>query len=903
MNSPASTHLGDSSSAQPRAKRSLPPILIDMRAKARVVLKIERLWNAFRLPLALLGLWGVLSLFRIPQRLPDVLHGLLEGGLIFFVAHRAYRYVQSASPITERQTDQKLEADSNLAHQPLSALADRPAENGPSSRHQREIWSLHRARVLAGLDGLRVRGPRLFPTLRSRLEAGGFLALAVGALVFAGPHVMSRLHAGLLPGTDDDAVPLPHFQAWIDQPGWASGAPVFLTAGETKLPPIAQGAQLHVIVSGSKGAPVLHGVTPLSLHALSKTSWEETASLTHSATITLYERGRLLARWPVKIVPDVAPKTAWTGKPGPQKNGWRTVFPGEAAQETGLKSVSVILTWPVGSPHPTRILHVALPLQGHPRSTKQTTELDLSENILAGLTVEGRIEAKSLSGLTGLSAPATFKLGSRQFSDPLARGLLFLRQRLALGEETPREAERDLDLLAALPLPDSLRVPLGVLVPRLDSARRDEKKLAGVLADLWFLALYAEDYTTLGPQVAALMAQLRAAQREAQLQIEAMKDRHPVPLKMQTSLHKALDEMKTALDRRMSLMMRQASQTGLVMPMPQGKNAPWNKLGSTIQTEALDNRTSAALEHLAELAEMAEQMRQAGAPDLQALSRQMKGQAEVRAQRAALQDLIKRETTLLDHAQVRLGVIDRKAAAKQPKDITQMSTSDLLRQLGITPPPGMERPSPAPTLDLDTLRQQADGRQKDHAVQRALQTLDRILQARGKELTGKKTESLAKADHDMEAALTALAQRDDTQAAAAEEKVLKDLAQARSEMRRNQKAAQGKNHGRLGFIPPPGQANSDSDGQGNSNAEQEPAEDGQDMDDDNDTPEQTNRDPLGRKLDDSPESDAHIPDHPDSRARAIEKELRKRASDRTRSQGELDYLNRLLAPYRQTPTP
>ncbi|QDH15732.1 DUF4175 family protein [Oecophyllibacter saccharovorans] len=879
----------------------LPLRLRLSRRRARRVLTIERLWRALRLPLVLLLAWGLLGLVRLPQSLPDLLHSILEGTLLFGVFYLAYRRLHACQPLTEREIDQRIEHDSALANQPLSTLTDQAATSGPvPGATQRAIWAQHRARTLLALRNLKVRGPYLFPDWGSRLGLLACLLLVTGGVFHAAPHTFSRLRAALLPGTDDDTVPLPHVQAWIDLPGWARGAPIFLSESGGPKAPLPQGARLHVVVSGSTGWPILRGTGAPTLRALSPTSWEATAPLMRSGTVTLTVRGRQLARWPLKVLPDLPPQVTWTARP--KAEGWRTAFAWQAAQPSGLKSVTVVLSWPPGRAHPRQVSRLSLPFKGHPQTEKTVSVIDTSENILAGLKVEGRLEATSLSGQTAVSAPVVFRLGSRSFSDPLARALIETRQRLGLRDETLHEAEQDLSLLAALPLPASLQLPLATLLVHLQTTRRKDGSLQPILADLWYLALYAEDRATLGPQMAALMARLRAEQRAAELALRSMAGHQPVPLDQQTALHEDLAGMETALDHRMALMRQLAGQNGLLIPMPQGKGTPWHRLAGKIQTEALDGQTEAALMHLAEMSEMAEQMRQAGTPDLQELARQMQARAEARLQRRALQDLIRRETALLNHGQARLAVVQHKNdVVAQSRDISQMSTAELLRQLGMQPPAELEAQAPAPevTLDPATEQQQAQQRQEDHATQKALQTLDRILENRGKTLTGKQTQGLLKADQDMQTALQALARRDDPQAVSAEEKVLQDLSQARNQMRQNQKAAQGKSQGRLGFIPPQGQARPQSQDQGGQGEEQDPDEDGQDPDDDSDTPaSQANRDPLGRKLDNSPESDAHIPDRHDDAAQAIEKELRRRASDRTRPQSELDYLNRLLAPFR-----
>ncbi len=90
-----------------------------------------------------------------------------------------------------------------------------------------------------------------------------------------------------------------------------------------------------------------------------------------------------------------------------------------------------------------------------------------------------------------------------------------------------------------------------------------------------------------------------------------------------------------------------------------------------------------------------------------------------------------------------------------------------------------------------------------------------------------------------------------------------------------------------------GAATAGKDGAGNEPGDQDPGE----------QEEPGGRDPLGRHLaaghsgmDDGDET--HLPDQAaPARSREIEQELRRRDSDRTRPQPELDYLDRLLKPF------
>ncbi|MXV36244.1 MULTISPECIES: DUF4175 family protein [unclassified Saccharibacter] len=900
--------------------------LAALRRKAHRVLRLEQLWSELRWPLLLLIIWVGTSLLHIPQSLPDSLHALLEGGVLVVILYILHRRIQGLPPLTPQRVDARIESDSALPFQPLSTLGDKPVGAAHNDHHQL-IWAHHQSRALDASQELRVHWPRFFATYRSKSIAALILLALGGTFYISNPHCLSRLRAGFLPGTDDDSIALPHVQAWVDSPTYAPSAPLFL--GQDAHPSknqLAAGAMLHVVITDSNGPPVLHGASVQRLQKLSSQSWQLEASLQHSGIVSLHVRGRTLSRWQFSITEDHPPQLSWIGKPGAQNNGWQTRFPWKAEQSYGLRSLEVELSL---SPrqhnklHKQKSIRVPLPLDGTPKHAESQTTLDLSDSPFAGMKVQGTLHARSLSGLEGTSPTVTFTLGARHFTDPLARALVTLRQQIALGSEDIFDGQRDLALLTALPAPRDVQVPLTVI----NTLFQTHASLPSLEEQLWFLALYVEDRAQNGLVMAASMAEVRAAQQDAQQQITAMGAAHPPTEEQQQELHKRLKRVETALTDHMQLMIQKANQSGIVMPLPNGKNAPWTRLSKHIERDTRHNKTARASARLREMVEMAEQIRQANMGDMQSLAQQMAARAEATAQKAALSNLIKRETQLLNQTQARLAIIHQKIAAMQEtNDVGQMSTSDLLRQLGMagnsnTPPSSSSED--AAQLDDATHQRFAQERQNNHGVQYALRVLDDILAKRGKDLTGKENKSLNKASTDMGTVLQELAQRHDDNAAVAERKVLEDLSQARDEMKKNQSSSQKNHQGRLGFIPPPqpnqgqGQDQGQSDeqeggSQGSGSLQQGQEDQDQDLDDqsdddsdnsqgDEDKSEKKNHDPLGRKMPNGPETDAHIPDHDQDRTRAIQRELERRAADRTRPQSELDYLNRLLAPLRQTP--
>ncbi|MBS1027471.1 DUF4175 domain-containing protein [Gluconobacter albidus] len=876
-----------------------------LRRRAQRVLWWERAWEPLRWPLLLVAFYGLACLARIPQSLPDWLHALLEIGVLGAALWLTVTGLRRVAPVGIPAADRRIEHDSRLARQPLLSLTDRPAFAG--NGEQSAIWARHVERVTASLGTLRVGLPHPKTSLQDRIGLIAVPLALIGAALLASTHTPSRLYAGLVPGVDDDSVPLPTLQAWIDRPSYAPGAPIFLSStGRTTLD-VPQGSILNATITGAHGKPALSGIASPAQSRLDAGSWNSHGTLQQSGTVRIVVRGRTLGAWRVTVEPDLPPTVTWDGKPGPQKDDWRTGLPWHIHQTYGVESLEAEIHLPGLSRG--RILRVPIPLDGHPKDAKGIATPDLSSDPFAGMDVEGRLHAKSVSGRESRSDPVKFQIGARKFTDPLARALVALRRRLMLGQERASKASDELALLTQTTDERAILAALGLEIASLrkDAPQGSADRVPG---DLWALALYLDDLRRDGPEIADAAAEVRAAQQGVQQQLDHMRDLgekgHTLP--EQEELQRRTQALKDALNRRMQLLFSRAAQSGIMMPQSGTSSAdPFSDEMRRLQSEANQGHGDEALRRLQQMEDMAERMRQARPEDLKALAAQMKAQAEAQAQRAALHDLVHRETTLLDHTQSRLSAA-RKAAAPpddgNPPDVSQMSTADLLRQLGMQPPAGMDQPADKPPAPVDpaTVAAQSDGRRSDHALQRALQRVNDILSHRVKDLTGKPATAFDKAKTDMQSAREALADRKDADAQTAEQKVLADLSEAGKQMRQNQKSGGsgkgGQGGGSLSFIPSGGAGGSGKPQHGAKGQQGDDGDQPQAGDEDGDDEDQKDQDPLGRKLgegDKGKDSDAHIPDKSArDRARDIERELRRRASDRTRPQSELDYLERLL---------
>lgn len=895
--------------SEPASSTVLSTRLLRVRQRARRVLLAERLWPALRLPLLILSLYVLASLIRLPQSLPDagriIVLGLLLAAIIV-LALRGFRRIEDP---TRPEVDRRIERASHASFQPLLTLEDRAAWHGSNA-----LWQTHAQRVVASLPRLRAGWPRPSITQRESWTAIGLMAAITVSVLLAGTHAPSRLAAGFIPGRDDADVPQPQIQAWIDMPDYAPGAPVFLNGrhGHADVP---QGAILTATITGTNGRPTFSSarIAAPRNRQLDARSWTVKAVLEKSGPLLLRARGRDIAHWDLTVQPDLPPEVSWNGNPSKEDDGWAVRLPWKVSQSHGVASLEAEIRLKSGQP--SKVLRIPITLDGKPKDATGTETVDLSNNPWAGETVTAVLHAVSVSGADGRSKSVTFKLPERTFHDPIAKALIALRKRLALGHENRITASDELRSLAEVMPHHETGATLGLLLSA--SALRDgaaDQAVSHAIGMTWVIALYLEDLRHADRETALANLDLHAAQTAVQEQLDHMRRMGTAghSEKEQEELARRMKTMREALDRRMQTLMKEAMRNGAMMPdMGDAQNDAddaFSRLMKRLQSDAAGGHGDDALKRLQKLEELTERMRNATPEDLENLAKQMKAQREAAEQRRALHDLVRHETRLLDHAQSRLSAqkkADTDTGDEEGDDLSTMSTAELLRRLGIRPPAGIggsaapAQPATAPdpsALDPQTRAAQSAQRRTDHALQRSLQHAGTALNDDAKTLVGKKLEGLSKAEKDMVTARKSIAAANDQKTQSDEVQVLKDLAEAGKQMKKEQKG-KSKGRGRLALLPSLGGGGKMQKGSHSQQGQAGAGEDDQGGSDD----EAKDRDPLGRKLgegDSSVDSDSHIPEsNQRERAREIERELRKRDSDRTRPQSELDYLDRLLRSY------
>ena len=875
------------------------------RRRAARSLAVERGWPELLPAVAALCAFAVLAELALPQALPLWLQVVVVLGLAVYAASRIWHVLRRLPTPQAAAIDRRIEQRSGLAHRPLQTLADRPAGVADPASHA--AWQAHRARTLQRLDRLRAGAPRpgLWRYPAGRLTVGLLAALAL-SWTLAGVGGGMRLASGFLPGLFALPGPAPRMQAWITPPLYAGSAPVFLAdpRGEST---VASGSVLQVSLTGLEAAPRL-SIRGLEAAAagtphfvrLAPGSWSLQTTLDRGIHLSLRGNGRRLADWTLRVTKLPPSLVAWDGKPGPSRQAWRTRLPWRVSDPYGVTRLDAMIrlaqpqagTQRDGAPTP---LGVPIPIAPDTRQDHGVALPDLTADPRAGEAVVADLTATDRAGHRLRSSEQRFTLPERRFRSPLARAVLDTRKRLALGRETRVEAADDLEALGGAPgqfADDSgLFLNLVAVAALLrDEDAPDRSAIDETTNRLWELALALEDGLHNDRDVARANTDVRAAQQAVTAQLQHMralggKGQSPAE---QSELQRRIEALSAAIARKMQALAQEAARAHTVLPpMPDARMLSGRDLARMLRQmrdDAAHGDTGAAMRKLAQMQAMLDHMRAATPQDLQQAQAQAQAQREAREQTEGLRDLIAREAALLDQTQARRTARARAESAQAPPGVDPQ-TAELLRRLGIPPgdlegdpgaPPAAPPETPPETPAIRTDRHQEA--QVQHALARALGGLGEEFRA----LTGKQPGGFETARRDMDTARQALSSGHDQPAQQAQQQALAALQKGGQQMQQMLSSGSG-----ASAMLMPGMGSS-----GGEAPDQDAAEGSEPS---------GPRDPLGRPVASGPQDDdgdTHVPDKfQQLRARAIENELRKRDSDRTRPAQELDYLGRLLKPF------
>jgi uncharacterized protein (TIGR02302 family) len=409
---------------------------------ARSVLAIERflprLWPAvgftgFYLALALTGLFAFI---------PWPLQALALAATITASALSLADGFEDFAWPRGIEAARKVERDSGFKHRPISERNDVLVGDDPFAR---ALWALHKARPMPGR--FRIAPPRTGLAERDPQGLRWYLMIALAAgLVLARSDTGARLIAAFNSGAGAAAT----IDAWVDPPPYTGLPLTSLRPGDDSVINVPQGSVLNLRVHGAPRRPGLmagHNAAPRFTGEDGE--YSSNVILSTDARVRVQVGGRAIGKWYIRAVPDLPPAITLTATPSATEQK-ATKFSFKASDDYGVASARAVLRPKGGHGKP---LIVPLPLpESSARKIDQTSYVDLTSHPYAGLVVEGRLEARDAIGQVGTSAPFTFRIPARIFTDPLARALIEQRQHLATADAAGRKTVMlTLDALAIDP--------------------------------------------------------------------------------------------------------------------------------------------------------------------------------------------------------------------------------------------------------------------------------------------------------------------------------------------------------------------------------------------------------------------------------------------------------------------
>ncbi len=834
--------------------------LAGRRALARLVILFERIWPALWPPLGVLGAFLCVALLDLPRALPPLAHSLLLAATAVAFGGLLVRGLRSIRRPDDAAADRRLETASGLRHRPLAVLTDRPAQRDAAGL---ALWQAHLARAISQINRLRVGAPHPGLARRDRLALRHALIVAlVATFGIAGRDAPARLayafepslpSAPLLPGTE--------LQAWITPPAYTHLAPIFLhpQGGAVTAP---AGSHLTLSVTGGSGTPdLLLNSQATPFRALDQGSFQADLDLTGGGHLSVRRDGAELAGWALSVIADQPPTAAWAGTPGGLQQSQETRLPWKTSDDYGVVALHAELRLRARPGAPPVMVPIPLP-GGETRSAQGVNQQDLTANPWAGLPVIARLVARDAPGQQGLSAEATFVLPERLFLDPAAKALIAIRKRLSLKPDDRDDAVDGLDAL--LMQPKLFRGDVGAYVNlgAIYYLLEWDKSPAAVPAAqqrMWQLALHMEEGQT-EHTAQALDRARQAAQDALDKAIRSPTDAN------REALEKRLQELEQAIQNHIQALIEEAQRKHEALPFdPHAQHLSdrdFQRMADAAREAAREGRMDDAQRRMAQLERMLDELRNARANQSKEAQQRQQAQQRGRQQMGAMQDMIRREGGVLDHAQNRADTESE------------------------------QRFGPAPTSPADPSQQ----READRRVQQALRRGLGELMQEFSDLTGKLPPSLGQADTDMRSAGQQLAKGDDQGASESEQRAIEDLQKGGRQMGQEMARQFGPGQNGEGDEAEDGSA----DGQLGLSREQGTGTDnGPGLLGGTASPEDRGlRDPLGRRYGSSgvdEGDDVALPQKRDAqRTRTIEDELRRRDAQRERPQLELDYLGRLL---------
>jgi uncharacterized protein (TIGR02302 family) len=631
----------------------------------RFYLGFENLWAAWAKPLLVLGCALIVMASGLLSTLPIALRLAI---LATFVATFVWTILPlfNLPRIKRLQALRKLEQASSIDHRGFSSADDSLASEIMDPRTE-SLWSEHKQRQLAKLDHVKLTPPqsrwRKFDPYALRVPVA--LGL-VSALLLGQGSLLQNLREAtrVVPAAPVIALAI---DAWLKPPAYTGRPPLLLTSAVIK-EKLATGADIEVPenavftlrVAGAE-KPELKFLAPGSTDILTDVTAKSDikngtltaeATLSRPTTIIISDGTKELARFPVVLLPDLAPTITVSEKPAGDAKGNLTLkwqakddygvrkvtgeleLADEQDGEVGFDSNGIFLFDPPD-------LKFAMK-RGNSKDEKGSSRFDLAKHPWAGFTVNLNMTAEDAAGHQGKAEAITFKMPERVFARALPRALIEQRKQLIL---YPERAIHVSELIDALNLyPKDLfegRAP-SLMMGAISSRLRNSGGYSDIHAAMdmmWDLAVKLEDGS-----LSDLRAELKALKQELE---KALREGAP-----QERIAELMDKMRGAMDKYLDAMRKEAekrsAEGGDKQKGDQGKSVSredLEKMLRDMENMSKSGNNDMAQQMLDELDKLLQNLEPGGE------SQQSQGDGSMEDMMQGLGDMMKKQKRLMDDTQ------------------------------------------------------------------------------------------------------------------------------------------------------------------------------------------------------------------------------------------------------------
>lgn len=400
--------------------------------------------------------------------------------------------------------------DRTLPGRPITALGDTQAIGSGDAASQM-VWKAHVARMAERVAAARAVQPDLRISKRDPFALRYVAVLAFATALLFGSILKVASVTEMTPGGPGDALATgPSWEGWIEPPAYTGKPSLYLNNIRQAGFAVPEASRLTVRLYGEVGALIVtETVSGRTAEVPSAADTSQSFEIAESGTLTIDGPGG--ASWKIEVIADEPPAVeilgeAERGVSGEMRQPFRVtddygVVAGQAELVLDLGAVDRRHGLAVApEPRDPVILDLPMTISGDRADFEETIIEDLSQHPWAMLPVKLTLTAEDALGQRGASAPRTITLPGRRFFDPLAGAIIEQRRDILWSRENGARVAQILRAISHRP-DDVFRSETAYLKLRVALRRLElfaeygitEDQQAEIAQVLWDIALLIED--------------------------------------------------------------------------------------------------------------------------------------------------------------------------------------------------------------------------------------------------------------------------------------------------------------------------------------------------------------------------------------------------------------------------